>query len=515
MMEKPVELQTSKPASWLLVVLALSLGWLANYLFYDQPLGISFPIYVGLSLAALYGLAFAHRDRLAWRNTWLAVVLFFFSLMVAIRADPFTILLNIGATFILTILLAYSFYGMNLLELGISGYITGLISSFFEIILFRPLAAIVESGRSAKDYSSPRLASVLRGLALAVPVLLVFTVLLSAADAAFEDLVQNSMEWLYLDDLPELTNRVLITVLVAWGMLGGFTYALRTVNKDGSASSRLNLRAPFGITEAAIVLGSVDLLFVVFVVLQFRYFFGGQANIHVAGFTYAEYARRGFAELVAVAVLSLGLVLILQYLTNRGTNRSKMVFEILAGLLALLSGVMLVSAFQRLLLYEQAYGFTELRFLTHVFMVWMGVLLVVFLVSLHFNQPRWFAFGLLLVGLGFITSVNVLNMDAFIARQNIARYESSGNLDAAYLSSLSDDAIPVLMRALEQVGPDEKVMLGAALFDRLGQLEKNDTDAGWMAWNYARNRAFSLLMQAKSELEQYQPQDMDLDVPVE
>ncbi len=68
--------------------------------------------------------------------------------------------------------------------------------------------------------------------------------------------------------------------------------------------------APFlGFTESTVVLIAVDLLFALFVFIQFRYLFGGQANITPVGYTYSEYARRGFGELVAVAFLSLGLIL--------------------------------------------------------------------------------------------------------------------------------------------------------------------------------------------------------------
>src|SRR6185369_16696657 len=72
-----------------------------------------------------------------------------------------------------------------------------------------------------------------------------------------------------------------------------------------------------GIIESLIVLGSVDLLFAAFVLIQFAYFFGGQRNISLEGLTYSDYARRGFFELVAVSVLTLALVLLLEGATLR------------------------------------------------------------------------------------------------------------------------------------------------------------------------------------------------------
>ena len=75
------------------------------------------------------------------------------------------------------------------------------------------------------------------------------------------------------------------------------------------------------LAEAAIILGSVVALFAFFVLIQFQYFFGGQANITIEGYTYAEYARRGFGELVTVAFFALLLFLGLSALVKRETAR--------------------------------------------------------------------------------------------------------------------------------------------------------------------------------------------------
>ncbi|NIL99141.1 MAG: DUF4173 domain-containing protein, partial [Planctomycetales bacterium] len=122
------------------------------------------------------------------------------------------------------------------------------------------------------------------------------------------------------------------------------------------------LVAPFlGFTESAIVLGAVDLLFAAFVAIQFHYLFGGAANINAAGYTYSEYARRGFGELVATAFLTLGMIMVLGNWSRREGRRMRRWFNALSGILVGLVSVMLVSAFQRLLLYERAFGFTRLR----------------------------------------------------------------------------------------------------------------------------------------------------------
>ena len=77
---------------------------------------------------------------------------------------------------------------------------------------------------------------------------------------------------------------------------------------------------PFlGWIESIIILLGIDLLFAFFVGIQFKYFFGGQTNIHIDGFTFAEYARKGFSELVIVAVISLLIMQILNSIGKRQT----------------------------------------------------------------------------------------------------------------------------------------------------------------------------------------------------
>ncbi|HUM71224.1 MAG TPA: DUF4173 domain-containing protein, partial [Chloroflexota bacterium] len=68
-------------------------------------------------------------------------------------------------------------------------------------------------------------------------------------------------------------------------------------------------RCSLGYIETITLLVAVNLLFLVFVVIQFTYLFGGVAYLQVDNFSYAEYARRGFFELLLVVILSASLIL--------------------------------------------------------------------------------------------------------------------------------------------------------------------------------------------------------------
>ena len=183
--------------------------------------------------------------------------------------------------------------------------------------------------------------------------------------------------------------------------------------------------------------------------IQFQYFFGGGANIGVQGYTYSEYARRGFGELVAVACCSLLLFLGLSAIVKRQDNVQRWGFSGLGiGMLALV-GVMLVSAFQRLRLYEAAYGFSRLRMYTDIFMIWLGVLLAAVVVLELLRRERLFPLAALLATIGFAVTLALVNVDGSIVRQNVARASQGKGLDVAYLASLSADSVPALAAAYQ------------------------------------------------------------------
>jgi hypothetical protein len=490
-----------------LLIVAAGLGLWANTLFIKQPLGLSAPLFAVTVLLALFGLAAWGRIAPAWRNAWLAAPLLYFAIMVAVRASEFTTFLNVCAAVLLAGLLAHLFTGGNIFTLSVTDYVVQSLTAGFEICLIRPIQALELSGRESQSATKSvpsQMAAVLRGVALAIPVLIVFTALFISADAAFNQAVFDVLKALSLDNAAELVLRLFFAAVVAWACLGGLAYAFRA-NWPLQAAIPTGgpLAIQLGFTETAIILGSVNLLFAAFVGVQFRYFFGGQSNITVAGFTYSDYARRGFGELVVVAVFALGLGLLLQILTPRRQASARWGFDGLVFVLVALTGIILASAFQRLQLYEEAYGFTELRTYSHVFMIWVGALLGVFVVTVLIDRPRLFVFGTLMAGLGFVATLNILNTDAFVAQQNISRYRQTGKLDAQYLARLSDDAIPELLPLLDTAQPAERKTLGTALPIRLDELDALQAKAGWSGWNWARSRAYQSLAAHRAALVLY------------
>ena len=134
-------------------------------------------------------------------------------------------------------------------------------------------------------------------------------------------------------------------------------------------------------------------------------------------------------------------------------------------LIVVLVGVMLVSAYMRLGLYEMAYGFTRLRTYVHVSLIWLGVLLGAVVLLELVRRERWFASAALVCSLGFGLTAAALNVDDFIVRQNVDRAHRGQGLDVAHLASLSTDAVPALVEefASQSSPPETREAVGAAL----------------------------------------------------
>ncbi|TET30128.1 MAG: DUF4173 domain-containing protein [Anaerolineales bacterium] len=475
--------------------IAFLLGLGVEILFYSHPLGINFPIWAALTAVALFITARLEGVQPS-RWEWLLVIpILFLSGMAAMRLEPLTVFLSVVGTWMLFALWVWVFRTGRLINFGWLDFAIAVIVPPLEA-LFRPWATMTEAWRRAAGErgGGSRGWAILRGVLLALPVLAIFTALLAAADLVFGDLVEEALRWLNIEKLLEWVGRGVVIVLSAIFMLGALVAALLDPGKRTLQGEDKPLLKPFvGFLESMIVLGAVDLLFALFVVVQFRYLFGGEANITAAGYTYADYARNGFGELVWVAFLGMGLIMALGYFGKRGESRQRSWFNGLSTGLVVMLGVILVSAWQRLLLYEGAYGFTELRTYTHVFIPWLALHLVVFLILLFRGNLRRFAPFAALGTLGFVVTLNLLNVDAFIVRQNVKRFEQTGEIDLVYLQYLSDDAVPGLVE-FAQVAPEGmREELLASLACRRAMQGDRQEDLDWPSWHASHKRAMTLL----------------------
>ncbi|HCA59273.1 MAG TPA: hypothetical protein DEP46_14960 [Blastocatellia bacterium] len=249
-----------------------------------------------------------------------------------------------------------------------------------------------------------------------------------------------------------------------------------------------------GRIETIIILGLVDLLFLAFVVFQLPYLFGGMDLVQTTpDLKLADFARRGFGELVTVAFLVLPLLLASHWLLRRDERRNEAVFRVLAGVQIGLLFVIMASAMQRLVLLtgELGYGWTTVRFYPMVFMLWLAVVFVWFGWTVLRGRRNNFAWGALWSAIVILAATNLMNPDDFIARKNIQLMQQGREYDAWYHTyHLSDDAVPALIESLPVMNAEDACMTKRNLYDRLVDA-RGEGDVRSLNWS--RESAFRLL----------------------
>lgn len=482
------------------VTVGAALGVAGQLLFFDVGLGINFPIAILLLLGAAWT---ARRPgvRPSLADAWLAPCAVAFAAFAALRSDTTLVMLDVLASLALCGAALTTFGGREVIRRPIQAIMRTGISAV-GWLAGGAAAALADARRAlpASDHARERarpIAPVLRGLLIAAPILVVFVSLFAAADPIFaravEDLVGLDL------DLGDLPGRLMLAAAIAWFATGAVAMAgsISPPSVEPPSGGPRSWRV--GATEATTVLIVVNAVFVGFVALQAAYLFGGLDTMRAIGLTYAEYARQGFFELVAVAGLAVGLAVALDRLTRARTS-----WLIGFGVaLMTLAGAVLVSSAFRMHLYQEAYGWTELRLYVLATIGLLAVVVVAMVGGLLTDRVRWIGHVAAIAGLVVGLGLNVIGPVRFITQQNVARLtdptlvpeHGTAGLDELYLASLGDDAVPGLVRALPLLDGERADSLRFDLGLRLRDLREPGLE-GWQAWNLGREVARDALESA-------------------
>ena len=468
------------------------LGILADGLLRATPLGLNVLLWIAASIAVAAALVAWQRHDLRGGRAWLAVPVVVFGALLVWRDSHWLAALNLFAVGVATSLAVIRLPRVRIAAAGATEYVAAGLAAAWAAVSGAALTLFDEIAWSElpRGSRSKQIAEVARGLAIAVPLLLVFGALFVAADAVFEELARG----LAPDDVGTPVAHAVVIAAGAWLTIGLLRRLLRPADEPAPFEGPRPGRG-LGALEIGVALALLDLLFLLFVLVQLRYLFGGDARVEAeTGLTYAEYARQGFFELVVVAALVLPVLLVADWALRRERPRHAVVFRVLAGVLVALLLVVMASALQRMRLYQRAYGLTELRVYATGFMLWLAVVVGWTSATVLRGRRERFAFGALVSGFAAILAMNALNPDALIARTNVERASTGAEIDLRYLEGLSDDAVPTLVAALPELDETVRRRLAANLLAR-----RSDDD--WRTWNWSRAHADALLAERRLALE--------------
>ncbi len=480
--------QSLHKATYILLA-SLGLSLIFNFLFFGKLIGVSLLIFTVLLLGTVF--LFGLREKLAVKKTWwLAALVIFFALMPAIRANPFLTFLNICAVFGLLMVLAHQLVDTPAWVMKLRDYLVLAVLVPFRM-LARALSTVSVIGQVHSNVKDRDVwIRIIKGVIMALPILVIFGILFSQADAAFSQFIKGFI------NISISVRTAQYLLLLAFAFVAGLSFLSYIFFPKPAVlilpdeQSNAVVESGKGI-EMLVFLGLIVALFLIFISFQITYLFGGQTNIVIAGFTYAEYARRGFWELLAVAMLSLVLLVAAEKYVGVELKKDR---KFLIPALVLIAEVVVVmaSAFMRLYLYIDAYGMTVMRFYVAGFII----LLLVLFAQLAYKfikskQEQFLTFGALLSIAGFLVAINILNPDGFVIKANIKQFESTGKIDTYYIGELSGDAESGKIELYRKLEGEDKEILRNWLEEDQGMLEFYNNH--WQSANVSRTKALELL----------------------
>ena len=291
---------------------------------------------------------------------------------------------------------------------------------------------------------------IIQGIMILVGLLVVIVPLLMSADEIFK---LKIIDLSNLFDYDNLNGQTIFKVIVFSLVFIYNTIFIWSLKYDYSIGVKGEERKSiFKYETVIIVLIGLNIIYFLFSIIQVSYLYGGYKGILPNGMVYSSYARQGFFELVLVTIINLALILIVKILTEKLVDNKNKVINVLCSFIIIFTYNMLFSAFYRMVLYVEAFGYTRLRIIVQFCIITLAIIIFIIFLSLwikEIHMKRLIIISILLMYVG----LNIFNMDSFIVRRNIEIYNKTGVLDKEYIRTLVYDGTAELDKLIR----DEKI----------------------------------------------------------
>lgn len=468
----------------LMLLAAVLLGIGFDYLFFDKSLGVSYPIFALLLLGYFF---FSARDHINFRSIagwFMLLVIVMLSLTFALHDNIILRILNFLGIPVLIVIYTLLVTNTSLFKANPLMIIVRFLERVTYLAVansFKFFSFLGQALEIREEGKGSLKRQILIGLLISLPVLLLVIPLLSSADAVFSHYLQNITTY-----FPENLFIRVVFIAVLSLYVFGYAWSFKQTPREETPSP-----GKPGTVDPVIpitLLSLVNLVYLFFTIIQFSYLYGGASKVLPPGLTYAEYARRGFFELVAVTVINFLILLIIHRVIDQ-KRKSAPAAKVLLSFLVAFTCNMLFAAHFKMSLYEQAYGYTELRIYVHLFMLFMAAVFVFALLRIWLRKLPLLK-AICVTALVFYLALNYMNVHGLVANMNYQRYVETGKIDTYYLMDLGSEAVPVLVELYRRCDPNVADRIYNNLIYRQEELAKRSR---WMEYNLSSAEAEKLI----------------------
>jgi len=444
-----------------------------SYLVFIHNAGVSIPIFVIIQFVCLYFLMPRKKPLLLFIPIFILSLNWFISASTIWQISNFFVIIGLFSVMSLWAVGEFSVKG------GLFSFISNiLVNAFKPFQYFRiPIKWLSEINKER----TTTIQRVLIGIGISIPFLIFILVVLSSADEIFARSIEDFFATIFARFRMETFFRV-AAGWVSGFYLFGIIYLVYLIhifkpNYESAAFGQpVNDGDPIIIN---IVLGSILVIYTLFVVIQFRYLFAASGSLPY-GLNFVEYARRGFFELLFLSVVNITIILVVVLLTKNQKNIGMKICKSLCCYLCIVTMILLISSFYRMFLYSAEFGLTRLRFLVFGFLIFEAIGLI--FTQFYIIKPKFNIIAVYsVIALSYYLLLNVVPMDAFIARNQVNRYFRSGGDGIGYVLTLSADAAGEISLLYESNYDTRQRVRN--YYARVAP-----SDAGWRQWNLSTSR---------------------------
>ncbi len=380
---------------------------------------------------------------------------------------------------------------------GDIGFVGHILSPLAETVANLPTT--FSSFLNQKKKESKTAKSVLTGMLISLPVLLVVIPLLINSDAAFSGMVNLIFKQSF--------NIIIKTVPGIFIAIYAVSYAFSL--KKGEPLFKKEFSLPK--VEPAIIISFLSVLsvcYLSYLFSQLAYFFDAFKGFLPQGyqFTVSAYARRGFFEMSVIAAINFIVIFICRLLSKKICGKSIVLINIFSTFISMFTLIIISTALSKMFLYIKNFGMTELRITTSAFMFFLAAVFVALLLGLYIKKINVIKTAFVTAGI-VLALLGTFNVNSFIANYNYTAYQNGDleEIDVSTIAELGDEGIPYLILLTEDENPvisDAAVNELSMAYDLYYYIERDQNDqyicsgriydqAG--EFNIPRQKAYNLL----------------------
>ena len=288
------------------------------------------------------------------------------------------------------------------------------------------------------------------GLLITVPLTAIVASLLMSADDGMDRMLTNIFDRIFREELWNIILQLCLAIpcsLYLFGMFYTNTHlnGLATLDENRCKQSMYNMRFISNLIVYTAVT-PICILYVLFFISQASYFLSAFAGNLPDGYTYADYARQGFFELFAVALINLGVLCFMSLFSKKAGREKTKALKFYSIIISVFTIILIATAMSKMVMYIDNYGLTKLRLYTSWFMVLLALTFVMVIIK-QFKFDMQFAKHFSIMFTIMFAILCFSRTEAIIARYNIKMYNSGylDELDIHAILEMSDDALLVAL----------------------------------------------------------------------